>query len=153
MNSENHTIIWEKWYDPYGLDDQIFPESDLDSEYDYSETELNDIDSEKIVEAMEEIEDIKDKKYKGEIKVITTPMGIIPLNDNTASNKIFNFWTGHSNFDITANILRIIEDTEGVETLDVFTRYRFRIAVGKAFDDSIVMRNINKKIYRELSDV
>lgn len=153
MNSENHTIIWEKWYDPYGLDDQIFPESDLDSEYDYSDAELDGIESEQIAEAMEEIEDIRDKKYKGEIKVITTPMGIIPLNDNTASNKIFNFWTGHSNFDITANILRIIEDTDGVETLDVFTRYRFRIAVGKAFDDSVVMRNINKKIYRELSDV
>lgn len=153
MNSENHTIIWEKWYDPYGLDDQIFPESDLDSDYDYSDDELNGVESEQIAEAMEEIEDIRDKKYKGEIKVITTPMGIIPLNDNTASNKIFNFWTGHSNFDITANILRIIEDTDGVETLDVFTRYRFRIAVGKAFDDSIVMRNINKKIYKELSDV
>jgi hypothetical protein len=44
----------------------------------------------------------------------------------------------------------IIETTSGVETLDIFTRYRFRIGVGKAFSDSEVMRDINNKIYKEL---
>ena len=80
-------------------------------------------------------------------------MGIIPLNDNTASNKIFNFWTGHTNFNITGHVLKIIEETEGVETLDIFTRYRFRIAVGKAFEDSEVMRLINQQVYKELLNV
>lgn len=153
MCIENHIIIWEKWYDPYGLDDQIFPEHEFDNQDNYIDDDLDEEISEELIEAIEEIEDIQKKKYKGEIKVITTPMGIIPLNDNTASNKIFNFWTGHSNFDITANILKIIEDIDGVEALDVFTRYRFRIAVGKAFDDSVVMRNINTKVYKELSNV
>ena len=78
-------------------------------------------------------------------------MGIIPVNDNTASGKLFNFWVGHTNFDISKKIANIIEKTDGVETLDIFTRYRFRIAVGKAFDDSEIMRNINKTIYSELS--
>ena len=78
-------------------------------------------------------------------------MGIIPFNDNTASGKIFNFWMGHTNFDISKSIVNIIEKIDGVETLDVFTRYRFRIAIGKAFDDSQIMRNINKKIYSELN--
>ena len=77
-------------------------------------------------------------------------MGIIPITENTASNKIFNFWLGHTNFDITKDIALLIEETTGVETLDIFTRYRFRISVGKAFDDSSVMRNINKKVYREI---
>jgi hypothetical protein len=81
---------------------------------------------------------------------MATPMGIIPVTENTASGKIFNFWTGHTNFNITKKITSLIEETEGVETLDIFTRYRFRIAVGKAFDDSSVMRKINDNIYSYL---
>ena len=44
---------------------------------------------------------------------------------------------------ITANI---IESSEGVETLDIFTRYRFRISVGKAFSDSKILREISSRI-------
>jgi hypothetical protein len=73
------------------------------------------------------------------------------VTDNTMSGKIFNFWIGHTNFDITHKVADVIEKTDGVETLDIFTRYRFRIAVGKAFDDSSVMRDINKRVYSELS--
>jgi hypothetical protein len=78
-------------------------------------------------------------------------MGIIPMNENTMSGKIFNFWMGHTNFNITKKIADIIEQTDGVETLDIFTRYRFRIGVGKAFDDSSVMRTINKRVYGEIN--
>jgi hypothetical protein len=77
-------------------------------------------------------------------------MGIIPINENTASGKIFNFWLGHTNFDITKKIFDIIEKTEGVETLDIFTRYRFRISVGKAFTDSVVMKDIQESAYEQL---
>jgi hypothetical protein len=75
-------------------------------------------------------------------------MGIIPYSENTASNKIFNFWTGHTNFNLSAKICDIIENTEGVETLDIFTRYRFRVSIGKAFIDSDIMRNINHNTYQ-----
>jgi len=81
------------------------------------------------------------------IKVIATPMGIVPINENTASGKIFNFWIGHTNFNITKYIADIIEKTDGVETLDIFTRYRFRIGIGKAFTDSRVMQHIQESIY------
>jgi hypothetical protein len=77
-------------------------------------------------------------------------MGVIPINENTASNKIFNFWMGHTNFDITKDIVDTIEETSGVESLDIFTRYRFRISVGKAFDDSQIMRDINDRVYEHL---
>jgi hypothetical protein len=115
-------IIWEKWQDPFGEKNDDVP--DYDS---YDEEELVD----KTVVS----------------KVLLTPMGMIPYNDNTASSKIFNFWLGHTNFSITQPISDLIEDTHGVETLDIFTRYRFRIAIGKAFDDSEIMRNINTSIY------
>ena len=128
-------IIWQKWIDPFGEDDI---EKDEDKKFFTDDEEL------------EENEDQLDKKkYVFGIKAIATPMGIVPMNENTASSKIFNFWLGHTNFNITKRIASIIEKADGVETLDIFTRYRFRIAIGKAFNDSDVMRDINKKIYKE----
>ena len=87
------------------------------------------------------------------IKVMATPMGIIPVNENTASGKIFNFWVGHTNFNITKHLAGVIENIDGVETLDIFTRYRFRVGIGKAFIDSDVMRDINSKVYEILDNV
>lgn len=155
MTKEN-TIVWQKWVDPFGFDEDYEIDNISNSNHDDREEFSNFID-----ENNEDIEskqqDLKDylnyKKAKPHIKVIATPMGIIPFNDNTASNKIFNFWVGHTNFDITGNVASIIEETDGVETLDIFTRYRFRISVGKAFDDSVVMRDINHKVYSELNHV
>jgi len=132
-----NTIIWEKWKDPLGFDDQE-DEKDLDfsSKNDYDEEDIS--------------EHAKTKKIK--CQLIHTPFGIIPINENTASSEIFNFWTGHTNFAVTKQIADIIETTDGVETLNIFTKYRFRIAVGKAFNDSIVMRRININIYNHLDE-
>ena len=46
----------------------------------------------------------------------------------------------------------MIEKTDGVETFDVFTRYRFRVGVGKAFSDSETMREINSRVYETLTN-
>jgi hypothetical protein len=138
MNNQN-IIIWQKWQDPFG-------EKDSD---DLEQTEYDKFFSEEGTD--EELENIKSDIFdKKQIKVIATPMGIIPINENTASGKIFNFWLGHTNFDITKKIFDIIEKTEGVETLDIFTRYRFRISVGKAFTDSVVMKDIQESAYEQL---
>jgi len=132
-------IIWQKWQDPFGEKDS----DDLENtEY---EKFFNDEDGD------DELDTIKSEIFdKKQIKVIATPMGIIPINENTASGKIFNFWLGHTNFDITKKIFEIIEKTDGVETLDIFTRYRFRISVGKAFTDSLVMKDIQESVYNQL---
>lgn len=135
MSTNNtYLIAWQKWIDPFGRDED-------DKAYD---PYVGDYDEEK-----EDGDDTTDKPniIKSGIRVIATPMGIIPMNDNTVSGKIFNFWVGHTNFDITKRVGDLIEQTEGVETLDIFTRYRFRIAVGKIFDDSEVMRDINSRVY------
>jgi|LakMenEpi03Aug12_release.lakeMendotaPanAssembly.Ray.scaffolds.fasta_scaffold456512_1 hypothetical protein len=134
-SSLEKVIIWQKWKDPFGeKDDDI----DVDDEYSNFYTEEGD-------DLDEEIH--KSKLQNKHIKVIATPMGIVPINENTASGKIFNFWIGHTNFNITKYIADIIEKTDGVETLDIFTRYRFRIAIGKAFTDSSVMKDIQESIY------
>jgi len=147
--SDKNVIMWQKWADPFGEDDSnelldsLSDGAEDDSEYD------NFYDSNKEINNTEK----NKKKFitsKHNIRVMATPMGIIPVTENTASGKIFNFWTGHTNFDITPKIALLIEQTSGVETLDIFTRYRFRIAIGKAFKDASVMQKINETVYEYL---
>ena len=143
---QNPLIIWQKWVDPFGAEEDNDTSSQSEQNDPFFSTEdqedEDDHSNHKYI----------DKKFVG-IKAIATPMGVIPITENTASGKIFNFWIGHTNFDITKKIADTIETTEGVETLDIFTRYRFRISVGKAFNDSDVMRDINQKTYNEIEYV
>jgi len=129
MQNLEPVIIWEKWVDPYG--------NDLDT------VEWPGYDNEDIINDDDHNEN--NIKYK-KINVIATTMGIIPFNEHTDCTKIFNFWIGHTNFDITKNIAQLLQTINGVETLDVFTRYRFRISFGKAFEDRDIINNINNKI-------
>lgn len=115
-------IIWEKWIDPYGFDEyNIDHDNDdsIDTDIDYLQRPN---------------------------KVLATTMGIIPYNENTDCSKIFNFWIGHTNFNLSNKIASIISEINGVETLDIFTRYRFRVSFGKAFTDRDVMNEINTTI-------
>lgn len=138
-------IVWEKWYSPFGEDDieaQQYLESALD----------NSIEDENIDESslLPEDKGIILSKQLYNQKFMITPMGVMPITENTESSKIFNFWIGHTNFDITHNIARTIEVCEGVESLDIFTRYRFRISIGKIFKEADVMHNINQQVYKDL---
>ena len=138
--SEEIQIVWQKWFDPLGEDDHEDIE-DSGAEY-YTDEESEEID--------EEDADPGTDFFRRPTKVIMTPMGLIPYNENTASNKIFNFWIGHTNFNLSLPVCTIIEQEEGVETLDIFTRYRFRIGVGKLFNAKTVMFNINNNVYNFL---
>jgi len=133
-NKEENLIVWQKWLDPFGDDEESHDFTDDD--YD----ENNDDPS-----------DVFNNPTKP-MKAIATPMGIIPYTENTASGKIFNFWIGHTNFNITPDVAYEIENADGVETLDIFTRYRFRIAIGKVFDESKVKFDISKNVYKLLSN-
>jgi hypothetical protein len=141
-------ILWEKWINPYEVpsDTETELENIQDSDFDqYDNWNTYDEDSNP-----ETDQHIKDLSFKHQTKAIITPMGMIPINEKTACTKTFKFWIGHTNFTISANHQNTIENTEGVETLDIFTRYRFRIAVGKAFQDREVMQDIQDKLYEEL---
>lgn len=138
-------IIWQKWADPFGEDDDMSDIEDLGVSHQDQDEYKGDTN-----EDLETPNDIMSPIFSKKIRVMATPMGIIPFTDNTASSKIFNFWIGHSNFNITKKITSIIEETKGVETLDIFTRYRFRVGIGKAFKDSEVMHSINQRVYEYL---
>jgi hypothetical protein len=133
-----HKIIWEKWNDPFGenLDELKWNKYD-DKELD-DETELL---TEELIKANSK-----------PIKIIASPLGLIPYNEYTASSKIFNFWVGHTNFNISKPIVGIIEKCDGVELLDIFTRYRFRIGIGKCFTDNEVMKSITDNILLYFGD-
>jgi hypothetical protein len=153
--NESPQIIWEKWRDPYGQDDMLELNEFIDAqdtslgftteEDNIPEELLNEEESE---EPKDDIKSLQSQFVRPKIPFMFTPMGIIPYTESTASSKIFNFWTGHTNFNLSQKICDIIEQTEGVESLDIFTRYRFRISVGKVFIDSEVMRKINHDIYQ-----
>lgn len=130
FDNRQKSIAWEKWRDPFlGYDDN---EIDVDNNMNFLDDQEDDSND-------------PIKKTSDAVKVIATPMGLIPYNEYTASSKIFNFWIGHTNFTISKQAANIIENTDGVETLDIFTRYRFRIGIGKVFEDREVMRLIEER--------
>jgi hypothetical protein len=148
MLHDKYKVVWQKWIDPFGQDQ----EESISLDY---ENENPDFSSEYYrADKNEDMTDDENESLikKRPIKVIASPMGLIPYNEHTASGKIFNFWLGHTNFDITINISRIIENTDGVEALDIFTRYRFRVAIGKCFGSSETMVRIQENICRYLDE-
>lgn len=64
----------------------------------------------------------------------------------------FDCWLGHTNFDITPDVKRILDSTQGVELLRVMSRYRFFIGVGKMFDFTEVRKNIEEQLTQETTD-
>ena len=130
-------IIWEKWEDPILA-------------------YLGDTNNKTIGETQDIDEDLmgyeEPEKISYKYPIVITPMGMLPYSEKTSCETVFNFWTGHTNFSISKDISDILERCDGVETLDVFTRYRFRIAIGRAFKDSNIMTTINKKIYEYIND-
>ena len=145
----NPKIVWQKWYDPYGddIEDNEWNEAIIDSQKNQNEEVQEDYEQ-KVASANNIQQNVS--QVKKPMKLMFTPMGIIPITEYSTPSKVFNFWMAHTNFDITPKINSLIEKSEGVETLDVFTRYRLRIGIGKAFDTGKVMRQINASIAQHL---
>ena len=148
------TICWQKWISPYSDDDDTMK----NFKQQFLEDFMKNVDDDgEIEEGDLEYED-KQKKLpfppmllesSSQIKVMSTPMGIIPLTENTDASKIFNFWIGHSNFNISEDVANVIGSVSGVETLDIWTRYRIRVGIGKHPDfgkDRDILHNIEKAI-------
>lgn len=69
---------------------------------------------------------------------VITPMGVIPDD--------WNFWLGHTDFRITEDEGGTISNTDGVESFEVGSPYRFRISIGKAFDSKQVKLDIQRNL-------
>ena len=143
MNNKNpidHDIGWEKWIDAY---DQELEDNILDIP---EEEELD----------LEDLEDLGIESFghmKPMIRSIMTPFGILPLTEQSLASRHFKFWVGHTNFMLgdgqhtsTEEFETIIGGVLGVETVDILTSYRFRVGIGKMFQDREVMDTIKKTL-------
>ena len=127
-------VYWEKWIDAFEAEEEQLEE-------DIAEIEQA-LTNEELVEHAQHIESIS------HIRSIVTPFGVLPLTEQTMASKYFKFWVGHSNFKLTEAFYKIIGQHPGIETLDILTPYRFRIAVGKMFVDRDVMTSVRDTMVR-----
>ena len=136
---DKNTIQWSKWRCPFGdnFQEEEWPgainPSQIIDEYG-EELEYDDDDP---------IDDIPVGRH---LKLMQTPIGILPMTEHSNPAKIFNFWQADTNFPVTRYIVSIINKIPGIEILNVFTRYRFRIGIGKLFKDRDVMHELNCKV-------
>lgn len=122
-------VVWEKWVDPLNsnLSDVEWPGFDDGGYEDEEESEVHTLNTG---------------------KVLHTPFGMLSVYSNTMASNCFDFWWMHTNFDITNDIKNTVKVVPGVETLEVYTRYRMRVGFSKSglFDNRKVMNDIKKSI-------
>jgi len=125
-------FVWEKWVDPFG-------------------TNLNEIEFPGYDKPFYE-EDEDDPEYQFHAPkrhpIIPTPFGLLSMTEHVKASSKFDFWMLHTNFDITEGIKGIVASIPGVESVEVFTRYRMRIAFPRSglFDTARVKTNIQNAI-------
>jgi hypothetical protein len=133
-------ILWEKWRDPIEASAAAHEaEKEEWDETSARESFLRDGDSlpgHKIGKGVAD----------GTGPCLVGPMGIIPVNESNFPGRLFNFWMGHTNFAITHRVGAAIEAVPGVESFDLFSPYRFRMAVGKAFSQDDVKRSVEAAV-------
>lgn len=120
-------IHWQKWEDPF--------------------------DNEEVQAVLEKLkggEDGETEETAKPVAVITHPVfGIVPVTNHLQPGKTFNFWIGYTNFKITYEIGKIIEETLGVEVLEFLSPYRFRVGIGHLFQDRNVFGEIQAAIKKK----
>jgi len=128
-------IIWKKWANPF------FDDEKKTDDLEEFKKEWKD--------SYEELEEKNSQQERGQAAqnnvgpCLVGPMGIIPLTEHNRADKVYNLWIMHTNFSITDTIKDILCEIDGVETLDIFTRYRARIGFGDAFDEHEVQDKIH----------
>ena len=127
-----YDVYWEKWIDAFEDEDESFSEAVSEAEEQLTNEEL--LENEHLFHEV------------SHVRSIVTPFGILPLTEQTMASKHFKFWVGHSNFKLTKDFYTVIGQHPGIETLDILTPYRFRIAVGKMFTDRDVMIGVRDEM-------
>ena len=139
-------VYWERWIDPFDEDpntpEDTAPVDEEDARL--SEEEMFLSEEEKMMQEFQSLNGIK---------TIFTPFGIMPLTEQSLVSNHFKLWVGHSNFKLTNRFYRVIGKVDGVESLDILTPYRFRVAIGKLFQDRDVMSEIRKAMILALEDI
>lgn len=76
--------------------------------------------------------------------VMHTPYGPLPITEYSGAGDRFDLWILHTNFDITPRIIKIIEKTRGVDSVDPITRYRARIGFPRVYQGKSPIFNVSQ---------
>lgn len=73
---------------------------------------------------------------------------IVPKNfyETISLMSRFDCWIGHTNFNITTSIKDKLNEVDGIEVLNVISRYRFFVGIGKMFKFTDVRKDIEDSI-------
>lgn len=137
-------VYWEPWVDAYNLEEMTDLLSDI--------LEENDEDTDTDINLKGINENHNMELYSTPIKTIITPFGVLPLTENSLASSHFKFWIGHVNFRLLESYYDLLDNCDGVESVDFLTPYRFRIAIGKLFKDREVMHNVRKTLLRNVNN-
>jgi hypothetical protein len=78
--------------------------------------------------------------------LLQTPFGLFNIDDKLNPFRRLEFWEASTNFDITNKVKILIETTPGIEILNILTRYRFLVAIGRAFDFRTVRLELQQRV-------
>lgn len=130
---KSRKIAWENW--------NVLEEESLNNEHHLDEEEYIEQDEESI-EGMTHLHPLMMLGMRN----IETPIGVFNENSLLKPSSRWDCWIGHTNFDITKNILDAIENTPGVEALKAMGRYSFFIGIAKLFNIKDVRKEIEETL-------
>lgn len=79
-------------------------------------------------------------------KTIVTPFGVYHADSMLKPSDRWDCWIGYTNFSITEDILNILDNIEGVESLKILGKYTFCIGVAKLFNITEIRADIEKQL-------
>jgi hypothetical protein len=149
--THKHQIIWEKYRSPFGTDltDKEW-KSILEQKLEILDFE-EDNDGLAIYEKEKQTENKVNILYETiknseNIPILKSEFGIVPVVHHCDVSKQFNWYMIHTRFNISPKICELICETPGVETFEVYTRYRARVGIGLAFDNIDVIKETNTAV-------
>lgn len=73
--------------------------------------------------------------------IFETPFGSYNVDSSFKPSSRWECWIGHTNFNVSANVVNVINKTEGVESVVVMGRYTFCVAIKKQLFNSREVRD------------
>lgn len=135
-------IIFKKYIDPFKIKMEDLPDAtDIDDE---DENEYSQWEKDKY---HDHDEDQHFHKFSKGIKILSSPAGLLPLNEESYPSSQFNLWTAHTNFPITEKVFhKLNREINGIEIIRVLTKYRFLVGIALAFREVEVKADIIKSL-------
>ena len=81
--------------------------------------------------------------------IIFTPYGPFSMDSSLKPSDRWDCWVCHTNFDLTSEIIQVLETIDGIEALKIMGRYTFFVGVGKLFS----MPDIREEVERQFCEL